>query len=96
MPSSSDARRYALYAWATVAVTLLVIVWGGFVRASGSGAGCGEHWPTCNGAIVPHAESVETAIELTHRLTSGAALVMVALGLVWARRLFPSCRASSL
>lgn len=71
-------------------VNLLVIVWGAFVRASGSGAGCGAHWPTCNGDIVPHAESVATAIELTHRLTSGLALVLVAVSLVWARRLLPS------
>lgn len=88
-PDAVRARSLARWAWLVVAVNLLVIVWGAFVRASGSGAGCGAHWPTCNGDIVPHAESVETAIELTHRLTSGVALVMVVVSLVWARRVFP-------
>jgi cytochrome c oxidase assembly protein subunit 15 len=45
------------------------------VRASGSGAGCGQHWPLCNGEIVPRAPAVATLIELTHRVTSGLALL---------------------
>ena len=54
-----------------------VILWGAYVRASGSGAGCGSHWPTCNGEVVPRAESMETLVELSHRLTSGIALLLV-------------------
>ena len=64
-----------------MAVNLLVIVWGAFVRASGSGAGCGNHWPLCNGTVVPKAPAVETLIELTHRITSGVALLVV----IWLR-----------
>ena len=72
-----------------MAVNLVVIVWGAFVRASGSGAGCGNHWPLCNGVVLPKAPAVETLIELTHRLTSGLALLVV-LWLVWlARSSFP-------
>lgn len=68
---------------------LAVISWGAYVRATGSGAGCGSHWPACNGEIVPRAASVETLIEFTHRATSGVALLAV-IGLVWfARRAFP-------
>ena len=67
----------------------LVILWGAYVRASGSGAGCGSHWPLCNGVVVPRTPSTATLIELTHRVTSGLALILV-LGLcVWARRVRP-------
>ena len=68
------ARRLAV---ATLVYTLVVIAWGAYVRASGSGAGCGAHWPLCNGEVVPRPESIETVIELTHRITSGLALVAV-------------------
>lgn len=69
------------YAWGVLAFTLLVILWGAFVRATGSGAGCGSHWPTCNGEVIPRPETIETAIELTHRITSGLAFLLV-LGLL--------------
>ncbi|MCA1555098.1 MAG: COX15/CtaA family protein, partial [Acidobacteria bacterium] len=72
-----------------VAVNLFVIVWGAYVRASFSGDGCGSHWPLCNGEVLPTTGLLKTVIELTHRLTSGVALLLV-IGLVWrARRLFP-------
>jgi heme A synthase len=79
-PSSSDAvraPRYATYAWATLAVTLGVILWGAFVRATGSGAGCGSHWPLCNGEVVPRSPTAATLIEFGHRLTSGLAALLV-------------------
>lgn len=69
--------------------TLFVIVWGAFVRASGSGAGCGRHWPVCNGEVLHRPESVETAIELTHRLTSGLCLPFVLVLLWGVFRTFP-------
>jgi heme A synthase len=82
-------ERFRTFAWATLAVTLAVILWGAYVRASGSGAGCGSHWPTCHGEIVPRAPSVATVIELTHRLTSGLSGVMVLALLVWAFAALP-------
>lgn len=82
-------RRFVWYAWGVVLATILVIVWGAFVRATGSGAGCGDHWPLCNGEVLPRAESVETLIEFSHRLTSGLALLAVGGLLVWALRSFP-------
>ena len=51
-------------AYGVLAYNLAVILWGAFVRATGSGAGCGSHWPTCTGEVVPRAASVETAIDL--------------------------------
>lgn len=90
MVANEKSAAFARFSWGVLAYNLVVIVWGAFVRASGSGAGCGSHWPDCNGEIVPRAESIETAIELTHRLTSGVALLLVVLQLVWAFRAFPS------
>jgi cytochrome c oxidase assembly protein subunit 15 len=72
----------ARFAWSLLAYNLAVILWGAFVRASGSGAGCGSHWPLCNGEVVPHAPALATVIELTHRATSGLALLGVVV-LVW-------------
>jgi len=71
-----EAPRYATYAWATLAAILGVIVWGAFVRATGSGAGCGSHWPLCNGEVVPRSPTAATLIELGHRLTSGLAALL--------------------
>jgi cytochrome c oxidase assembly protein subunit 15 len=89
MTDHSASERVARWGGIAVAVNLLVIVWGAFVRASGSGAGCGNHWPLCNGTVVPKAPALETLIELTHRLTSGVALLVV-LWLLWlACRTFP-------
>jgi heme A synthase len=69
--------RYATYAWGVLAFNLLVILWGAIVRASGSGAGCGSHWPLCNGEVLPRAPAVATLIEFGHRLSSGLALVLI-------------------
>lgn len=77
------------YAYSVVAINIGVILWGAFVRATGSGAGCGSHWPTCNGEVVPRAESVETMIELTHRLTSGVAFILVFALMIAALRARP-------
>jgi cytochrome c oxidase assembly protein subunit 15 len=66
-------------AWAALGFNVLVILWGALVRATGSGAGCGAHWPTCNGSVIPLAPSVGTLIEYSHRATSGIALLLVAL-----------------
>jgi cytochrome c oxidase assembly protein subunit 15 len=73
--------RVARYAWTTLVYNLAVILWGATVRATGSGAGCGSHWPLCNGEVVPRSPRIETVIELTHRVTSGIALLLV-VGLV--------------
>jgi cytochrome c oxidase assembly protein subunit 15 len=88
MKSRPDDRSatFTRFAWVILALNLAVIVWGGFVRASGSGAGCGAHWPLCNGVVVPQDPKLETLIELGHRLTSGLALIgVVALG-AWTLR----------
>lgn len=82
-------RSFARYAWAVLGFNVAVVLWGAFVRATGSGAGCGQHWPLCNGDILPVAPTLKTIIEFTHRVTSGIDLAMVAFLLVWAFRAFP-------
>jgi cytochrome c oxidase assembly protein subunit 15 len=84
-----DDRRFSLFAWGLLGYNLLVVLWGALVRATGSGAGCGDRWPLCNGVVVPRAPRIETVIEFTHRATSGLALLGVAGLCVWAFRLFP-------
>jgi heme a synthase len=69
--------RLARFAWAVLAYNLLVILWGAWVRISGSGAGCGSHWPLCDGEVIPRAPSAEKLVEFTHRATSGLALLAV-------------------
>ncbi len=82
--------RFAIYAWGVLVYNLVVILWGAFVRATGSGAGCGSHWPLCNGQVVPRAPQVETLIEFFHRLTSGLAFLLVVVLLVWVFRAYPN------
>ena len=78
--------KLARYAWFVLAWNVGVILWGAYVRATGSGAGCGAHWPLCNGEVVPRAPSTEMLIEFSHRLSSGLALVAVVLLAVWTWR----------
>ena len=80
------AGRFGAYAWWVVAWNVATILWGAFVRATGAGAGCGSHWPLCNGQVVPRAPEVETLIEFSHRATSGVALLLVIGLVVYSRR----------
>ncbi|MFZ0272672.1 MAG: COX15/CtaA family protein [Acidobacteriaceae bacterium] len=71
------------FAWGVLAYNVAVIVWGSAVRATGSGAGCGDHWPLCNGTVVQHHPAVTTLIEFAHRATSGIDLLCVLALLFW-------------
>jgi heme A synthase len=82
-------HNFTRYAWFVLGFLILVILWGAVVRATGSGAGCGNHWPRCNGVFIPREPEIETIIELTHRLTSAFSGVLVLGMMVWAFRLFP-------
>jgi cytochrome c oxidase assembly protein subunit 15 len=92
MPSAAtsiDSRRLpspALrrFSWSVLVYFIAVILWGTLVRATGSGAGCGAHWPLCNGTVLQHSPRVDTMIEFTHRITSGISLFSVVALLVWA------------
>lgn len=84
-----DHQRFSRAAWGVLGYNMAVVLWGAFVRATGSGAGCGDRWPLCNGVMLPRAPRLETIIEFTHRATSGLAIVSVGLLCLWAFRLFP-------
>lgn len=85
----SRIANFRKLAWLVLVYTLLVILWGAFVRATGSGAGCGGHWPLCNGEVIPRSPAAETVIEYTHRLTSGLCLLLVGWLVYQAFRAFP-------
>ena len=82
-------RALGRFAWGVLAYNLLVIAWGAYVRASGSGAGCGRHWPLCNGELVPRAESAKTLVEASHRVSAGIAMIAVVALMVWTVRKMP-------
>ena len=71
------------FAWGVLAYFIAVILWGGLVRATGSGAGCGDHWPLCNGTVMQHSARIDTMIEFTHRITSGLSFFSVVALLAW-------------
>ena len=85
----ADRDGFRRFAWIVLGWNLLVVLWGAYVRASGSGAGCGSHWPLCNGEVVPQAPQISTVIEFTHRISSGIALALVAALCIWAFLRFP-------
>ncbi|MGA2806614.1 MAG: COX15/CtaA family protein [Terracidiphilus sp.] len=80
---SAALRRFA---WGVLAYFIAVILWGTLVRATGAGAGCGDHWPLCNGTVIQHSASVNTMIEFTHRITSGLSFFAVVCLVAWTFR----------
>ena len=86
IPVATTARPPAAlrrFAWSVLAFNVAVIVWGSAVRSTGSGAGCGDHWPLCNGTVVQHHPALATLIEFAHRATSGIDLICVLALLAW-------------
>lgn len=88
---------FAKFAWFVLAYNIVVILWGVFLRASKSGDGCGQHWLTCHGEVIPSAPELKTVIEFSHRITSALdGLIVIGL-LIWAFRIwyFSRSRVSS-
>lgn len=70
--------RYRLLAWTAAAATYLLIVLGAVVRITGSGMGCGDHWPLCNGHLFPPLHDIGTVIEWSHRVVAALVSALVA------------------
>lgn len=88
MKNGLKISAFAKYAWFVLGYNVLVILWGVFLRASKSGDGCGQHWLTCHGEVVPSAPELKTVIEFSHRITSALdGLIVIAL-LIWAIRIW--------
>ena len=79
-------RLLPRFAWFAVFYNVLVVLWGALVRATGSGAGCGNHWPLCNGQVIPVSPGFHTVIEFTHRMMTGGSTFVVLGLLVWTFR----------
>jgi cytochrome c oxidase assembly protein subunit 15 len=78
--SRQPGSKLRTLAWSALGWSVLVILWGALVRATGSGAGCGNHWPLCNGQFVPTSPRIATVIEFTHRcMTCGATVLVLAV-----------------
>lgn len=80
---------FGRFAWFVLAFNLLVIAVGTIVRATGSGDGCGSHWPLCDGEMIPLAPTIAKAIEFTHRAVSGVDGILVLALFVGGFLLFP-------
>src|SRR5436309_2968673 len=74
--SAPMTRRFTRLARTAAIFTYLLIVLGAIVRITGSGLGCGEHWPLCNGKLLPPLD-VPTLIEYGHRLVAAGVSVLV-------------------
>ena len=83
----SRLRRFAFW---MLGYNVALVLWGALVRATGSGAGCGAHWPLCNGTVVQRSPALETIVEYTHRVLSGIDLAMGVVLVVWAVRALPA------
>src|SRR5690348_7347554 len=90
IPARTSSAAFARFAWFVLVYNLAVILWGAFVRTSGSGAGCGNRWPLCGDQLSPAFETLAKLIEFLHRATSGIDVILVVALVVWAFRAFPA------
>jgi cytochrome c oxidase assembly protein subunit 15 len=90
LTSFATTRRLSSFCWGVLIYLFAVILWGSFVRASGSGAGCGSHWPLCNGVVIPEPGNWKTLVEFTHRVTSGISLILCGAIGVWGYNRYPN------
>jgi cytochrome c oxidase assembly protein subunit 15 len=78
-----------LYAAVVLGVMVFIVLEGAVVRATGSGAGCGNHWPLCNGEVIPVHPRVATIIEFVHRqLTTVCTLLVIGM-VTWIFKAYP-------
>ncbi|MGZ8392527.1 MAG: heme o synthase [Gemmatimonadales bacterium] len=73
-------------AWSGAVLAFGLIVLGGVVRITGSGMGCGDHWPRCNGEWFPPLD-LPTMIEIGHRWAAAlvSILVLAMTAVAWIR-----------
>jgi heme a synthase len=85
-PRAREISQVARFAWTALYWNVAVVLWGAYVRATGSGAGCGNRWPLCDGDVVGASANGRTIVEFTHRITSVISLLMVTGLVVWCWR----------
>jgi heme a synthase len=85
-PRPGGMSPVARFAWTALYWNVAVVLWGAYVRASGSGAGCGNRWPLCDGDVAGASANWQAIVEFTHRITSVISLVLVIGLVVWCWR----------
>lgn len=85
-PRAREITHVARFAWTALYWNVAVVLWGAYVRGTGSGAGCGNRWPLCDGDVVGTSANGQTIVEFTHRITSVISFLMVAGLAVWCWR----------
>ncbi len=85
-PRAREISHVARFAWTALYWNVAVVLWGAYVRATGSGAGCGDRWPLCDGDVVGASAKAQTIVEFTHRITSLISLLLVTGLVVWCWR----------
>ena len=70
-----------------IILSILSILAGAFVRATGSGDGCGSTWPTCKGKIIPQLSDPSEVIEFSHRSISGILLIVTLIIFIKSRNM---------
>ncbi|MBX3118098.1 MAG: heme o synthase [Fimbriimonadaceae bacterium] len=83
------ASNFAKYAFGVLIYNLFVIAWGVAVRATGSGDGCGQNWPNCDGAVIPIFHDAATFLEYGHRVSTMISGLLVLGMMAWAIVGFP-------
>jgi cytochrome c oxidase assembly protein subunit 15 len=81
-----EMPQVARFAWTVLYWNVVVVLWGACVRATGSGAGCGNRWPLCDGDVVGASANGQTIVEFAHRITSVISLMLVTSLVVWCWR----------
>ncbi len=74
------------YAKSGLFLSIASILAGAFVRATGSGDGCGATWPTCKGRIIPALSDTSELIEFSHRSVSGVLLIVTVIIFIKSRK----------
>jgi len=70
-------NKFSKLAWFNLVWIILVILWGAVVRATNSGAGCGNYWPLCGQSLIPTFDVFHTYVEFIHRVMSGILLITI-------------------
>lgn len=69
--SSRSLTRPSVFGLGLLALVVLLIGLGNVVTTTGSGMGCSDHWPSCNGQLIPDFTNYRVVIEFFHRMIAG-------------------------
>jgi heme A synthase len=81
-------RTVRRFAYLALLLGFAQIIFGAIVRITGSGLGCGDHWPDCYGSFTPSGNAPNLLVEISHRYGAAAlSLAIIALAIsAWMKR----------